>query len=105
MLGIHIKFLCPCGKCKHGILYICTPYLQLLFSDSVYELIQHKPAVVFGTYITSIAPNVSSHMWAFLFAKRNVIKNKNKVTADVPEIGNGLIKMIMVGKSISQNMG
>ena len=41
---------------------------------------------------------------AFLFAKRNFIKNENKITADAPETGNELTQMIMVGKSISQNI-
>ena len=45
------------------------------------------------------------HMcWAILFAKRNFIENENKITADAPEIGNELTQMIMVGKSISQNI-
>ena len=42
---------------------------------------------------------------AFLFAKRNFIENENKITADAPEIRSGLTQKIMVGKSISQNMG
>ena len=42
---------------------------------------------------------------AFLFAKKNFVENENKITADAPEIVNELTQMIIVGKSISQNIG
>ena len=57
-------------------------------------------------HIQIVKPQMYHPMsWAFLFAKRNFIGNENKITADAPEIGDELTQMIMVGKSISQNMG